>query len=93
MPPRGLRKIRWHVMHEVTSSQRARSASPLARNGRLSLRAVGLPTSFVLSAGRRAIGVIDQNIIVASGAEHAIDRLAELGMLRIECVIGLRFRA
>jgi hypothetical protein len=40
--------------------------------------AIGLAAGLVLPAGSRAIGLVDQNIIVARGANHAVDRLAEL---------------
>jgi hypothetical protein len=40
--------------------------------------AIGLAAGLVLPAGSRAIGLVDQNIIVARGANHAVDRFAEL---------------
>ncbi|MGC1290291.1 MAG: hypothetical protein WA855_03320 [Candidatus Acidiferrales bacterium] len=79
--------------HFYFALTRARSVFLRVRNAWLNPGAVSLPTGFVFSARRWTIGVIDQNVIVTGGAEHAVDCLAELGMLRIECVIGLRFRA
>lgn len=37
--------------------------------------------------------MIDQNVIVTGRAQHAVNGLAELRVLRIECVICLRFRS
>jgi len=39
---------------------------------------VSLAASLVLSARPRTIGLIDENVIVAGGADDAVDRFAEL---------------
>lgn len=39
---------------------------------------IGLATGLVLAARRRAIRFVDENIVVARGADHAINRFAEL---------------
>lgn len=53
---------------------------------------VGLAAGFVRAAGGGAIGVVNQDVVMASGAEHAVDGLTELVMLGVECVICLCFR-
>lgn len=47
----------------------------------------------MLAAGGRAIGVVNQDVIMASGAEHAVNGFAELLVSGVERVIGFRFRA
>lgn len=37
--------------------------------------------------------MINQNVIVTSGAQDPVNRLAELSVLRVQSVICLRFRA
>ena len=39
---------------------------------------VGLAAGFVFAAGARAVGFIDEDVIVAAGADDAVDRLGEL---------------
>jgi hypothetical protein len=39
---------------------------------------VSLATGFVLAASARIIGVVDQNVIVACGADDSVYRLAKL---------------
>jgi hypothetical protein len=51
---------------------------------------VCLSAGFMLAAGGRTVSVIDQNVVVASGADHAINRFAELFMARFPCVLAAR---
>lgn len=53
---------------------------------------VGLAAGFVRAACRGAIGVVDEDVVVACRAQNTVNRLAELSVLRIERVICLRFR-
>ena len=39
---------------------------------------VGLAADFVLAASRRAIGVINEDVVMAGGADDAIDGFGEL---------------
>src|SRR5215472_14815022 len=67
----------------VTSKKRSPSRSERAK-----LR-VGGAAGFMLAARRRAIGLIDVNVIVARGANHTVNRLAELLVASELCgVIG-----
>ena len=59
----------------------------------LSFGGVGLAATLVLSATRRTIGVVNQNVIVASRTEHAVNGLAELSVICVERVIRLGFCA
>lgn len=47
----------------------------------------------MIAARRRAIRVVNQNVIVASGANNAVDRLRELLVFGRKRVVGLRFVA
>lgn len=54
---------------------------------------VGLAAEFVFAAGGRAIGVVNEDVVAASGAQDAIDRFGELAMPGVEGVIGFGFSA
>lgn len=52
-----------------------------------------MAAKLMLAAGGRAVGMVDENVIVAGGAEHAVNGFAELLMASVERVIGFGFRA
>jgi hypothetical protein len=54
---------------------------------------VGLAAGVVLAAGARAIRFVDEDVIVAAGADHAVDRLGELLVIRARLVFGARLLA
>jgi hypothetical protein len=54
---------------------------------------VGLATAFVVAAGRRAIRFVYEDVIVAGGADHAVDRFTELVVRRGCGVFGTRLFA
>jgi hypothetical protein len=47
--------------------------------------AVGLAAGFVFAAGRWTIRFVDKNVVVASGTDHAVNRLGELLVSRVSC--------
>ena len=47
----------------------------------------------MLAARRGAIRVVNQNVVVAGGADHAVNSFRELFMFRRKRVIGFRFIA
>src|SRR6266849_1150263 len=49
---------------------------------------VRLAAGFVLAARRRAIRAVDQNIVVAGGADQSIDRLAKLVVTSFRRMLG-----
>lgn len=59
--------------------------------GRLILRSIGLAAGVVFAAGAGAVGVVNQNVVVTSGAQDAINGFAELRVLSVERVIGFGF--
>ena len=54
---------------------------------------VSLAADFVFAAGGRTVGMVNEDVIVAGGAEDAINGFAELGVAGIEGVIGFGFGA
>ena len=54
---------------------------------------VGLAAGVVLAAGARAIRFIDQDVVVAAGADHAVDRFGELLVIRARLVFGAHLLA
>ncbi|MGH7839492.1 MAG: hypothetical protein ACREQC_16930 [Candidatus Binataceae bacterium] len=83
----------------TTPSTRRRFIPPWIRAGCDLLHAmtfvkesgVGLAAGFVFAAGCRAIGLIDENVIVARGADHSINGFAELFVRSLCGVFGARF--
>ncbi len=55
---------------------------------------VGLTASFVFAAGRRTIGLVDQNVVMARRADHPVNRFAELIVTRscLGSVLAARLR-
>ena len=49
---------------------------------------VGLAAGFVFAAGAGAIRFIDEDVIVAAGADYAVDRLGELFVRGSDFVFG-----
>ena len=47
----------------------------------------------MFAARGRVIRFVDENVIAAGGADHAINRFAELVMSRLHCVFLTRLRA
>jgi len=56
--------------------------------GRVRNLSICLAAGFVLAAARRAIGVVNKYVIVAGRADHTVNRLAELLMAHLGCVLA-----
>ena len=54
---------------------------------------ISLPACLMLAARRRAIGVIQENVVMASGTDDAIDCFAELVVAGFGRVFGARLLA
>src|SRR5579863_3744174 len=44
---------------------------------------IRLAAGFVFAASGRIVGLVDQDVVVAGGADHAVNRLAELLVARL----------
>jgi hypothetical protein len=56
--------------------------------GRVRNLSICLAAGFVFAAARRAIGVVNKYVIVAGRADHTVNRLAELLMAHLGCVLA-----
>ena len=70
---------------------RARIASISRSRGKVSAElGVGLAAGFVFAAGARIVRVVDENVVVARGADHAVYCFVEL---LVSCTGGMFFAA